>query len=117
MSKNHPIDDFVGHTRQYIETRVELGKLQLIEKGSVVSGQLAARLILFLLSMSVIAFFSIAAALYLGELLGKTYYGFAVIGGIYSLACLLLYLNSYRWIERPVAGGVIRSILNDQRHD
>lgn len=117
MSKNHPIDDFVGHTRQYIETRVELGKLQLIEKGSVVSGQLAARLIVFLLSMSVVAFFSIALALYLGELLGKTYYGFALIGGGYALAGLLFYLNRDRWIQRPVAGGVIRSILNDQQHD
>lgn len=117
MANNHPIDDLVGHTREYIETRMELGKLQLVEKGSVISGQLVARLTLLFFSLSVVAFLSIAAALYLGEVLGKTYYGFAAMGGFYGLIYLLLYLNRDRWIQRPVAGGVIRSILNDRSHE
>jgi hypothetical protein len=116
MTKNHPVDDLVGHARQYVEKRVELGKLQLVEKGSLLSGEVVARLTFAFLWLTVLAFFSVAAALYLGEIFGKSYLGFACVAGAYALVGLLFYLNRDRWIKRPVAGGVIRSLLKEDQH-
>ncbi|MFM2207829.1 MAG: hypothetical protein RL213_1804 [Bacteroidota bacterium] len=117
MTKNHPVDDLVGHAKQYVEKRAELGKLQLVEKGSVLSGEFVARLTFAVVWVTVLTFLSVAAALYLGEIFGKNYLGFATVALAYALIGFLFYLNRDRWIKRPVAGGIIRSLLKEDHHD
>ena len=76
MSDSNHIDQLVSNTKEYLETRVELVKLQMIEKGSEMSGAVVANLTFIFLFMIVLSFFSISAALYLGVIWGAYYYGF-----------------------------------------
>jgi len=117
MIDNKHLDDLVGHTKAYIETKTELGKLQLVEKGSEISGSIVSGITFLLLASAVIGFLSIALAFYLSEVLGKTYYGFLAVGGLYALISLLAYAMKDRLIKRPVANSVIRIAFKKEGHE
>lgn len=117
MSDPHPLDRLVDDTRSYIQTRTRLLKLQVVAKGSEMSGALVAQLTFVFLWLTVSAFLSISLALYLGEYFGKTYYGFLCVAGIYLIVLTILYLNRERWIKKPVSNAIIRSTLKEDSHE
>jgi len=117
MSDSNHIDQLVSNTKEYLETRVELVKLQMIEKGSEMSGAVVANLTFIFLFMIVLSFFSIAAALYLGVIWGAYYYGFLFVGACYLAVCLLLYFNKESWIKRPVSNTIIKAVFKENDHD
>jgi len=95
----------------YGNTTIELFKLNAIDKSAEVVSTLATRLIIYL----VIAFFiftlSIGLSLWIGELLGKSYYGFFVIAGCYALVSILLYAFRHPWIREPLNNSIIIQML------
>jgi Zn-dependent protease with chaperone function len=117
MAAQEKFDDLIDHTRQYLETRVSLGKLQLVEKGSELSSNLAATMTFVVISVLVVIFGSIALALYLSELMGKSYYGFLTVGVGYAFLGVIGYLMSDKWIKRPVANRFIRTVFKNSGHE
>lgn len=117
MSDPHPLDRLVDDTRSYIQTRTRLLKLQLVAKGSEMSGALVAQLTFVFLGLTISAFISVSLALFLGEYLGKMYLGFLCVAGIYLLLLAILYVNRDRWIKKPVSNAIIRSTLNEDSHE
>ena len=68
--------------------------------------------------MSVIIMFALFAlimnigvALFLGELLGKLYYGFFIVAAFYLLAALILHFFMYKWIKKPISDLIIKQAL------
>ena len=57
--------------------------------------------ILILVGSMVLLFASFAVAYWLGELLGSTMLGFAIIAATLFLAVMLFYVNRYNWIVKP----------------
>jgi hypothetical protein len=49
-------------------------------------------------------------ALWLGELLGKTYYGFLVLSAFYSLLAVLLYIFREKLVESHVSNAIIKKM-------
>ncbi len=95
-------------------TSFKLAKLQLIDKSAemgaafMVSALLVGFIILFVFSST------IALALYMGELLGKNYFGFLVVAGIGLLvtAVLLLLRTPMR---QSFTNTIIMKLLNEQQ--
>lgn len=117
MSAQEKFDDLIDHTRQYIETRVSLGKLQIVEKGSELSSSIAASVTFVIIGVLVLIFSSLALALYLSEVMGKSYYGFLSVGAGYAFLGLIGYFMSDKWIKRPVANRFIRSVFKNSSHE
>jgi hypothetical protein len=65
---------------------------------------------IFLGSLFII-FISTALALILGNWLGSAFYGFLIIGAIYGLLLLLIFLQRDKWIKTPIANGLINKML------
>lgn len=117
MSNTNSWENLVDHARDYVESKTELTKLQLVEKGSRISGELMLRISVLMVTAVVVLMFSVAGALAIGEWYGKYSIGFLAIGIVYIISGLLLYLFRDVLIKRPVENGIIRSILNDKDHD
>jgi hypothetical protein len=49
--------------------------------------------------------------LWLGELLGETYYGFFSIALLYLVIALLLYIFKNEWIKKPISNFVIDQLV------
>ena len=96
----------------YFETRLELLKLKSVDKSSDAVSSFASGLaVLFIFSFSVIIL-SIGLALWLGELIGKSYYGFFIIGGAYLIIGFIVYLFRKQLIKSAVANSFIDKVLN-----
>jgi Putative Actinobacterial Holin-X, holin superfamily III len=109
QSKN-TLESLFESASDYVETRVELTKLKATKKSSEIVSTLASKLILGGICFFVLMVLNIAVGLLLGELLGKSYYGFFVLAAFYSLVGIVLYVSREKWIKNPVANAMIQKL-------
>lgn len=105
------IESLLEKGEQYGKTTIELLKLKTLDKSAdVVSTMISwAFVIVFIVLFFLI--FNIGIALWLGELMGKTYYGFFAIAGLYALLAILFGVFRQQIIKRPVNNSIISQIL------
>ncbi len=96
----------------YLETRLDLLKLQAVNKSSDVTSSVVSRMIILLMVSFAVFILNMGLALWVGELLGKVYLGFFVIAGFYMLVGLLLHLFRRTWLKEPVSSLIIKKMLN-----
>lgn len=105
------IDILLSDAGDFIETKTILWKLKAIESLADVSGELVMGLTMIVITSFVIITFSFGLALLIGYWLGRTYYGFFIIGGSYSIVALVVYAKRTRWLKDPFSNMLIRKIL------
>ena len=102
----------IENAGDYLETRLDLLKLQAISKSSDVTSSVVSRMIILLMVSFAVFILNMGLALWVGELLGKVYLGFFVIGGFYMLVGLVLHLFRRTWLKEPVSSLIIKKMLN-----
>lgn len=110
-NKTTPIENLFEKAEDYTKTSIELLKLNAIDKSADFVSFIAARVILF---TGVALFFligNIGIALWVGEILEKTYYGFFAVAAFYALLSIVLYVFREQWIKIPVSNSVITQLL------
>ena len=95
----------------YGKTTYELSKLKVLETAVSIATSLVSRLSVIIMISIFALVFNIGIALYLGELLGKSYYGFFIVAGFYMLAGIVLHFFLYRWIRKPMSNLIITQAL------
>lgn len=105
-------ENLLKQAQEYADTRLELTKLQSVDKLSDVVSSVLSRMIIVLLATMFLILLSIAAALLIGDLMGKTYYGFFIISGFYALIGLICLTQRHALFKRPINEMMIRKILN-----
>lgn len=105
------IDILLSDAGDFIETRTTLWKYKGIESLADVSGELVSGLAMIVIASFVIIIFSIGFALLIGDWLGKSYYGFFIMGGFYTIVALIVYAGRRRWLKNPFSNMLIRKIL------
>lgn len=107
------IEPLLEKAEAYGKSSFELFKLKTLDKTASVVAILLARavvipfFILFLFSLN------IGIALWLGDILGKPYYGFFCVAGFYALVIIILYAFMGKYIQRKINEVIISQILND----
>lgn len=95
----------------YSKTSIELAKLKALETTTHVVTSLISKLSVVIMLSLFILVLNIGVALWLGELLGKTYYGFFIAAAFYLLAALVLHFFLLNWIRKPVSDLIITQAL------
>jgi len=96
---------------EYGITNYELTKLKLLKTTASIAPSLLSRLIVILIISTFTLILSIGIALFLGDLLGKLYYGFFIIAAFYLIVGIVLHFYLHKWIKKPVADSIIKQIL------
>jgi uncharacterized membrane protein YqjE len=110
--KKKKIESLADQVKEYVNTRVELTKLSLAEKTSLLIGNLIAVTIVVLLFLFVIVFGSIAGAWALSDWIGKPYSGFLIVAGFYLLLGIIVWLTRGRFIRFPVMNAILKQLYN-----
>jgi Putative Actinobacterial Holin-X, holin superfamily III len=97
-------------TSSYVETRVELAKLKAVKKSSEVASTLISKMIIAAVIFLFLMVFNIGVGFWLGDMLGKTHYGFFVLSLLYLLIGAIIYASRDKWLKIPVANSIIKSI-------
>lgn len=102
-----PVARLFEKVEDYCKTTIELYKLKAIDHTAGVVSSFSVRLAIFMVVALFTLFISIGFAWWIGEYLGKIYFGFFVIGGFYLLIAIVLFIFRHRWIKYPVSNYII----------
>ncbi len=106
------IEPLIERAEEYGRTSIELIKLKALDKTAAVASTAVSRgaAILFLSMFTVIV--NIGIALWLGDVLGKSYYGFFCVAAFYGILGSILYFFMHNWIKKQVSDSIISQMLN-----
>lgn len=114
-TKASTIELLFEKAEDYARTTAELTKLTVVDKSADVLSSLLSQMAVVVV---VVALFSllinIGISLWLGELLGKTYYGFFIVSSCHLIFTILLYSYKRVWIKMPVSNFIIHKMLNNK---
>lgn len=116
MENNKPtsIEMLFEKAENYGKTTIELAKLNAIDKSAEVVSSLATQLALAIMVALFVLMVNIGLALWLGEVLGKSYYGFFVVAGFHSFVAMILYVFRNQWIKEPISNTIISKMLKQR---
>ena len=94
--------DLKEDVKEYVENRITLTKLHVVESLSKLSAGFAVKLgVLYLLFFALI-FISLALAFFLGSLFESNTLGFTLVALVYLLLALIFYGMRHKWVEKPI---------------
>jgi hypothetical protein len=97
----------------YAKTKIEITKLKAIDSAINVTASLIAKMgVVMVLSLFFLVF-NIGIAIYLGEILGKLYFGFFIIAGFYLILGVVFHFYLHKWIKKPLADIIVKQIFNN----
>jgi hypothetical protein len=111
MEDNNLFESLFEKASEYGKTSYELVKLKALDKTSDVLSSFIPRSVVFVLIASFILFLNLGIALWLGDLLGKLFYGFFVVSGFYVIAGIVIYFLMHKWLKRIVSDYFIKHML------
>lgn len=109
-SAKNDFTNVVDDLRGYVETTVEIYKLQATEKGADLAAGMMLNVILLVVVSMAFLFFSMAAAFLVGRALGETYLGFLIVAGFYALLGLVIHLMKNMGLKNSIADSIIHTI-------
>ena len=105
------IELLVERAFDYGKISLELAKFKAVDKTSNVVSSALSKVVIYFFVFSFLLFISLGSALWIGELLGKNYYGFLVIAAVYGLIGIIIWVFMYRWIKNCVRNSLIKRLL------
>jgi len=105
------VESLLQKVSEYAETRAELLKLTTVERASELISSLAANAVVTLIAFVSLLLFSIAAALLLGQLLGRYSYGFLIVAIAFGVFGIITFLRREKWVKDPVSRLFIAKVL------
>lgn len=98
-------------TEQYAKTSIELSKLKAIEAGANIASVLLSRISVIIAIALFTIFVNIGIALMLGNMFGKTCYGFFIVALFYLVAGVVFHFFLYKWVKKPVSDLIVTQAL------
>ena len=106
------IESLLERISEYGKTSYELVKLNVVDKTSNGLSALLAHATVKVIVACFVLFINLGIAFWVGDLLGKTYYGFFAVAAFYALVAFMLHFFMRRWIKRVFYDYLIKQMLN-----
>ncbi len=104
-------NSLVESLEKYFKTSFEILKLKSVEKISDLFSTLIFRFILAIVATLSILILSIGCAYWLGDIFGKVYYGFIIVGALWGITFFFLLLSNSLF-KKKINDFIIKQLLN-----
>ncbi len=105
------LESLFERVESYIKTTLELSKLKFLETTIIVITSLISRISVIITISLFVLVLNVGIALFLGELLGKSYYGFFIVAAFYLIVGIILHFFLHKWIKKPISNLIIKQAL------
>ena len=105
------IEKLVAVAGDLAETKFALLKLKAAGKISASLSSLVAIIMVLVFSGAALTVISFGFAFFIGSKLDNVSYGFFIIGGVYALAGLLIFINRKKWVQVPLSNKIKKKII------
>lgn len=107
-------EELAGTVKDYVNTRIELVKLNTVEKSSGIIATVIAGLIVAAVFLFFLVFISIALAFGLGEWIGKPWAGFLIVAFLYLVIGIIVWVSRVRIIQLPIMNALIKQFFSNE---
>jgi hypothetical protein len=111
-NQSTPVESLIDRVKSYVETRIDLLRLKAIDKSSSFLSLLISMIVVILIGFLSLMMLSVGLALLLGEWLGRSYYGFFIVAGLYLITGLVLYSSREKLLKSPIANSMIKKLMD-----
>lgn len=111
MTPTDSIKTLIDKTKDYLDTKIELTKLKAVDASADILSSVVVLISVLLTGFLFVLFLSLSLAMLLGKKLGSQHYGFLIVGGIYGLLLIIIFVRRLKWIKKPIANGLINKML------
>ena len=105
------LETLFSQTKAYVDNRLELFKLKMVDKTSSVASMVIAGVALFVVFFIFFIIFNIGLALLIGDVVGKSWAGFFILALIYGIVGFVVLKKRDKLFKEPVTGMLIRKFL------
>jgi hypothetical protein len=105
------IEPLLERAEQYTKTSIELLKLKSLDKTADITSSFISRLLLTIVLTLFVLTLNIGMALWIGDLLGKSYQGFLLVASFYAAIGVVLFFI-HPVIKSRINNSIINQILN-----
>lgn len=105
------LDALFERGQEYAKTSIDLFKLRMLDKVSDVVSSVFPRVLAFAILFVSFLFLAMGASFWLGEIFGKIYFGFFMVGGFFCIMGLILYFCLSKWIKKSTSNFIIKKVL------
>ncbi len=110
-------NDFISKIEEYVNTRIKLTKLIIVDRASTVLSNIIAGLIIGIVIMLTLIFLSIAAGFVISDYFGNAWAGFVIVAGFYLIVTIGILLFKRRLIVDPLSNLFIKTMLEETPDD
>jgi hypothetical protein len=112
MDENSKLfESLLERATEYVKTSLELAKLKALDKTTDMISSFIPHAVVFVLIVLFLFFLNIGLAFWLGEILGKIFYGFFVVAAFYFLIGIFIHLFMHKWLKKNVSNYFIQKLL------
>jgi len=112
QDEKHFMEPLLERIQDYGKTSYELVRLKTIDKAARLLSELASRVVVALVISLVLIFASIGLSCWLGDILGRMYFGFFIVAGFYAFIWGVLFLFFRKRLRRSFTNSIISHFLN-----
>jgi hypothetical protein len=105
------LETLLERATEYGKTSIELVKLKTLDKTTDILSSLVPASIVILLLASFLLFLNLGLVFWLGEILGKIFYGFLVVAAFYLFTGIIVHFFLRKWIKRIVGNYMVKRAL------
>ncbi|MDD2564316.1 MAG: hypothetical protein PHU27_08890 [Salinivirgaceae bacterium] len=105
------IEQLFEKATDYAKTSYELFRLKTLDKTADLASSLISKLIVYVLFASFMLFLNLGLAFWLGEILGKIYFGFFAIATFYIVVGLGFHFIFSKHFKKNIRHSIIKKIL------
>ncbi|MBL7728911.1 MAG: phage holin family protein [Dinghuibacter sp.] len=106
-------EELAGSIKDYLDTRIEIVKINTAEKTAKVISNVLAGIIVAMILFLVLMLASIALGFGLARYTGNTFTGFLAAAGIYLVIGIIVWFARVRLVRLPVMNALIRELFNN----
>lgn len=111
MSEHVDVEGLMEDIKSYMNTNLELLKLEITERCSAIVAGLIGNMLVGVVGAMFVLFISLVGGFYFSSLLGSYVLGFAIMAGFYLLLVLVLFFCKKKLVELPFRDKIIRMFL------
>ena len=106
------IESLLEKAAEYGKASYELVKLKTLDKTSdAVSSFIPYSVVLIVIAVFML-FLNLGLSFWLGEILGKTCFGFFAVAAFYGIIGIVLHFFMHKWLKKVICNYIIKNVLN-----
>ena len=106
-----PLETLFERAENYGKTSIKLLRLKTIDKTAEIISTLISWIVVITAVSLFFTILNIGIAFWIGEMLGKTYYGFFIVAAFYAILGITLRVFRNQWIRRPISNSIISEMV------